>query len=80
MLAVVSMMLWGSQPLLSLSLVFDTIETYAPGFRKLVVGKEVLTPSDLERIFGLTGGVRYTTTIIVSFYSSSEYISWCSEH
>ena len=56
----VSMMLWGSQPLLSLSLVFDTIESYAPGFRKLVVGKEVLTPSDLERIFGLTGGVRYT--------------------
>ncbi len=38
--------------------VFDTIEEYAPGFRRMVVGKEVLTPPDLERIFGLTGGVR----------------------
>ena len=42
---------------LSLSLVFDNIEEYAPGFKKLVIGKEVLTPSDLEREFGLTGGV-----------------------
>ena len=47
-----------SPPLLSYShSVFDNIEEYAPGFRKLVVGKEVLTPSDLEREFGLTGGV-----------------------
>ncbi|KAL5471396.1 hypothetical protein EMCRGX_G029511 [Ephydatia muelleri] len=37
-------------------LVFDCIEEYAPGFKQLVVGKEVLTPPDLERIFGLTGG------------------------
>ena len=45
--------------------VFDAIEQYAPGFRKLIVGKEVLTPPDLERIFGLTGGVStcvYTQT------------------
>ena len=39
--------------------VFDCIEEYAPGFRKLVIDKEVLTPPDLERIFGLTGGVRF---------------------
>ncbi|XP_065882913.1 pyridine nucleotide-disulfide oxidoreductase domain-containing protein 2-like [Dysidea avara] len=36
--------------------VFDWIEEYAPGFRKLIIDKEVLTPQDLERIFGLTGG------------------------
>jgi len=36
--------------------VFEWIEAYAPGFRKLVVGYEVLTPQDLESIFGLTGG------------------------
>ena len=35
---------------------FDCIEEYAPGFRSLVVGAEALTPPDLERIFGLTGG------------------------
>lgn len=42
-----------------LLVVFDCIEEYAPGFRKLVIDKEVLTPPDLERIFGLTGGVRF---------------------
>ena len=37
--------------------VFDQIEAYAPGFKESVVGREVLTPPDLEKIFGLTGGV-----------------------
>jgi phytoene dehydrogenase-like protein len=36
--------------------VFDLIEQYAPGFRSLVVEKQVLTPLDLERRFGLTHG------------------------
>ena len=35
---------------------FDTIESYAPGFKSSIVGQEVLTPADLEREFGLTGG------------------------
>lgn len=35
---------------------FDCIEEYAPGFKKLIVGKDVLTPPDMERIFSLTGG------------------------
>ncbi|KAJ1522832.1 hypothetical protein ONE63_001983 [Megalurothrips usitatus] len=36
--------------------VFDAIEEYAPGFKESVVGKEVLPPPELERVFGLTGG------------------------
>lgn len=38
------------------NLIFDTVEEYAPGFKASIVGKEVLTPPDLEAIFGLTGG------------------------
>lgn len=38
------------------SIVFDLVEAYAPGFKSLVVGRDILTPVDLERIFGLTGG------------------------
>ncbi|XP_019849387.1 PREDICTED: pyridine nucleotide-disulfide oxidoreductase domain-containing protein 2-like isoform X1 [Amphimedon queenslandica] len=37
-------------------LVFDKIEEYAPGFKDLIIDWETLTPPDLERIFGLTGG------------------------
>ncbi|HEY0443834.1 MAG TPA: NAD(P)/FAD-dependent oxidoreductase, partial [Candidatus Limnocylindrales bacterium] len=33
-----------------------TLETVAPGLGKLVVAREVLTPVDLEREYGLTGG------------------------
>ncbi|XP_078667932.1 pyridine nucleotide-disulfide oxidoreductase domain-containing protein 2-like [Branchiostoma floridae x Branchiostoma belcheri] len=36
--------------------VFDNIEDYAPGFKVSVVGRDILTPPDLEKTFGLTGG------------------------
>ncbi|XP_054838954.1 pyridine nucleotide-disulfide oxidoreductase domain-containing protein 2 isoform X2 [Eublepharis macularius] len=37
--------------------VFDCVEAYAPGFKASVIGRDILTPPDLERIFGLPGGV-----------------------
>ncbi|XP_008830178.1 pyridine nucleotide-disulfide oxidoreductase domain-containing protein 2 isoform X2 [Nannospalax galili] len=36
--------------------VFDCIEAYAPGFKSSVLGRDILTPPDLERIFRLPGG------------------------
>lgn len=36
--------------------VFDTVERYAPGFRKLVLGRMILSPAGLEKRFGLSGG------------------------
>ncbi|OWF40195.1 pyridine nucleotide-disulfide oxidoreductase domain-containing protein 2-like [Mizuhopecten yessoensis] len=36
--------------------VFDDIEKYAPGFKASVVGRDILTPPDLEKTFNLTGG------------------------
>jgi phytoene dehydrogenase-like protein len=36
--------------------VFDIIEEYAPNFRSIVEHRQVLTPLDLERRFGITGG------------------------
>ena len=47
---------WDEQREPFASRVFDLIEEYAPGFRSLIVEKQVLTPLDLERRFGLTGG------------------------
>lgn len=38
-------------------LVFDWVEKYAPGFKTSIIGKDILAPPDLEKIFGLTGGV-----------------------
>ncbi len=36
--------------------VIDVIEEYAPNIRKIIIDKQVLTPLDLERRFGITGG------------------------
>jgi phytoene dehydrogenase-like protein len=36
--------------------VIETLEHYAPGLKALIVAGEVLTPLDLERGWGLTGG------------------------
>ncbi|MBI4601687.1 MAG: NAD(P)/FAD-dependent oxidoreductase [Planctomycetes bacterium] len=36
--------------------VFKVIEEYAPGFTASVIARDVLSPLDLERVFGLTGG------------------------
>jgi phytoene dehydrogenase-like protein len=37
-------------------LMIDTVDAYAPGFRASVVGRQVLSPRDLERTFGLPNG------------------------
>lgn len=35
---------------------FDVVSEYAPNFRRAVIDRQVLSPLDLERRFGLTGG------------------------
>jgi phytoene dehydrogenase-like protein len=37
-------------------LMIDTVEAYAPGFRASVIGRQSLSPFDLERVFGLPNG------------------------
>ena len=37
-------------------LIIDTVNNYAPNFQQAVVGRQVLSPLDLEREFGLIGG------------------------
>ena len=37
-------------------LILSQVEKYAPGFKESVLGRQILSPLDLERIFGLTNG------------------------
>jgi phytoene dehydrogenase-like protein len=37
-------------------LMIDTVDRFAPGFKGSVLSRQVLSPLDLERTFGLTGG------------------------
>ena len=40
-------------------LAVKTLETYAPGLGSLVTARQILSPTDLERDYGLTGGHPY---------------------
>jgi len=37
-------------------LMIDTVERHAPGFKSSVLGRQIMSPLDLERTFGLVGG------------------------
>ena len=37
-------------------LMIDTVNSFAPNFKASVLGRQILSPLDLERIFGLTDG------------------------
>lgn len=63
--------------------VFHNIDEYAPGFSSSVIGYEVLSPPDLEKTFGLTGGVSNTINNFTLNYANSldsiaEYFPRCS--
>ena len=36
--------------------IIDTVNEYAPNFKASILGRQVLSPWDLEQVFGLTGG------------------------
>ncbi|HKO89009.1 MAG TPA: NAD(P)/FAD-dependent oxidoreductase [Burkholderiales bacterium] len=47
---------WDTHREQAADLVIDTVNRYAPNFKSAVIAKQVLTPLDLERTFGLIGG------------------------
>ena len=52
-------------------LMIDTVESYAPGFRASVIARQILSPLDLERDFGLVGGdIFHGKLSLDQFYSA----------
>lgn len=47
---------WDDEREEAADLIIDTVDTYAPNFRASVIGRQILSPLDLERTFGLIGG------------------------
>jgi phytoene dehydrogenase-like protein len=47
---------WDSRRAQAIEHIFEVVETHAPGFRRSVIAHSALSPADLERDFGLTGG------------------------
>ena len=47
---------WAVRKQEAIDRIFDVVESHAPGFRQSVIAHSALSPDDLEREFGLTGG------------------------
>jgi phytoene dehydrogenase-like protein len=47
---------WAARKDEAVGRIFDVVESHAPGFRASVIAHTALSPADLEREFGLTGG------------------------
>ncbi len=47
---------WDEEEDKAVDTIIDTVEAHAPGFRKSILGKQVLSPKGLYRKFGLVGG------------------------
>jgi len=47
---------WDAEEGAAADTVIDTVEAHAPGFRASILGRQVLSPKGLERMFGLAGG------------------------
>lgn len=47
---------WDTHRTSAADTIIDTVEKFAPGFRDSILGQQILSPLDLERVFGLTKG------------------------
>jgi phytoene dehydrogenase-like protein len=47
---------WDNERERAADTIVDTIEEYAPGFRSTIIARQIHSPLDLERKFGLVGG------------------------
>ncbi|WP_374598382.1 phytoene desaturase family protein [Sphingosinicella sp.] len=47
---------WDDERETAADVIIDTVEAYAPGFKSTVIARQIHSPLDLERKFGLVGG------------------------
>lgn len=50
---------WDAQRARAGEIVLDTVARYAPDIRDKIIAMEVMSPHDLERVFGMTGGHQF---------------------
>src|SRR5207302_8933412 len=54
-----------------------TIEAYAPGFESTIVARQVITPLDLERTYGLTSGhIFHGELALDQFFVARPLLGW----
>ncbi len=61
--------------------VLKTLAKYAPGIEKLILQRQILTPPDMERRFGLTGGhIFHGEHALDQLFAFRPVIGWARYH
>jgi phytoene dehydrogenase-like protein len=61
--------------------VISTIERYAPNIRRAIIGKQVITPLDIERITSITGGnIFHGELLLHQLFFMRPMTQWSSFH
>ena len=57
--------------------VIDVLSNYAPNLKQLIVARQVITPLDLERTYGMTGGhIHHGEQSLDQFFTFRPMIGW----
>jgi phytoene dehydrogenase-like protein len=57
--------------------VVDQLEQYAPGIGSLILAQQVLTPLDLEQVYGLSGGhIHHGEQSLDQFFTFRPILGW----
>src|SRR5262249_53180816 len=68
---------WDSRAEEFANVVIDRLSFYAPNLRDLIVAAQVITPFDLEREFGLSGGaINHGEQTLDQFFTFRPLIGW----
>jgi len=68
---------WKSQRMPLADTVVNTLANYAPNLPDLILGRQVITPTDLESIYGLTGGhIFHGELSMDQFFTMRPLLDW----
>ena len=68
---------WDSKREEVADLIINTVEIYSPGFKESILGKQILSPLDLERVFGLVkGDIMHGNMSLDQIYSARPMIGY----
>jgi phytoene dehydrogenase-like protein len=68
---------WNSRREEFADLVVDCLAAYAPGIKTLIIGRQTITPLDLEQTYGLSGGhIHHGEQTLDQFFAFRPLIGW----
>ncbi len=66
---------WADARLICADHIIETVNAYAPNFKDAVIGRQILSPADLDAVFGLAGGdIMHGAMTLDQLYSARPFL------